>query len=82
MCRQWDDETGQPTRLSGFDESQPTAFNMGKIRAISKIREDNPYNTVVMIGGTSLDNVCSCRAFVLLLCGCVCTCAVAVAVYV
>uniref|UniRef100_A0A515EIS9 Glycerol-3-phosphate dehydrogenase [NAD(+)] n=1 Tax=Dunaliella salina TaxID=3046 RepID=A0A515EIS9_DUNSA len=55
MNWQWDDETGQPTRLSGFDESQPTAFNMGKIRAISKIREDHPYNTVVMIGDGATD---------------------------
>lgn len=47
--RQWDDETGEPTRLSGFDMTQPTAFS--KTLAIQKIREDNPYNTVVMIGG-------------------------------
>jgi len=55
--------------LSGFDESQPTAFNMGKIRAISKIREDNPYNTVVMIGGglqssnirSRVWNMCFCQ---------------------
>mmetsp|Transcript_21179 Transcript_21179/g.55176 ORF Transcript_21179/g.55176 Transcript_21179/m.55176 type:complete len:618 (+) Transcript_21179:94-1947(+) len=50
MAWQWDDDTGQPTRLVGFDPSQPTSSNGGKIRAISKIREDNPYNTVVMIG--------------------------------
>lgn len=24
---QWDDETGEPTRLVGFDESEPTARN-------------------------------------------------------
>jgi len=54
LCRQWDDETGQPTRLVGFDPSQPTSCNGGKIRAISKIREDNPYNTVVMIGGAGV----------------------------
>ncbi|KAF5828643.1 HAD-like domain-containing protein [Dunaliella salina] len=50
MAWQWDDDTGQPTRLMGFDPSQPTSSNGGKIRAISKIREDNPYNTVVLIG--------------------------------
>jgi len=30
--RQWDDETGEPTRLAGFDMYQPTAYNQGKIK--------------------------------------------------
>ena len=25
--RQWDDETGEPTRLVGFDAAEPTAHN-------------------------------------------------------
>jgi hypothetical protein len=27
LCRQWDDESGEPTRLVGFDASEPTAHN-------------------------------------------------------
>ncbi|KAG2492528.1 hypothetical protein HYH03_009193 [Edaphochlamys debaryana] len=50
MNWQWDDETGEPTRLVGFDMSEPTAHNQGKPQAIANIRQRNPYNTVVMIG--------------------------------
>ncbi|KAG2432760.1 hypothetical protein HYH02_012893 [Chlamydomonas schloesseri] len=50
MHWQWDDETGMPTKLVGFDISEPTARNQGKPEAIARIRETNPYNTVVMIG--------------------------------
>eukprot|EP00198_Chlamydomonas_reinhardtii_P000461 XP_001689796.1 predicted protein [Chlamydomonas reinhardtii] len=50
MHWQWDDETGMPTKLVGFDTSEPTARNQGKPEAIARIRENNPYNTVVMIG--------------------------------
>ncbi|MEW5301255.1 MAG: hypothetical protein WDW36_004126 [Sanguina aurantia] len=50
MTWQWDDETGAPTRLMGFDPSQPTAHSMPKVQAIDRIRDQNPYNTVVMVG--------------------------------
>ncbi|KAG2446311.1 hypothetical protein HXX76_000899 [Chlamydomonas incerta] len=50
MNWQWDDETGMPTKLVGFDVSEPTAHNQGKVQAIARIRQRNPYNTVVMIG--------------------------------
>mmetsp|Transcript_25433 Transcript_25433/g.55213 ORF Transcript_25433/g.55213 Transcript_25433/m.55213 type:complete len:677 (-) Transcript_25433:1350-3380(-) len=50
MNWQWDDETGAPTRLVGFDDAQPTAYNHGKVRAIATIRSLHPYNNVVMIG--------------------------------
>lgn len=50
MNWQWDDETGEPTRLVGFDTAEPTAHNRGKPQAIARIRQRNPYNTVVMIG--------------------------------
>ncbi|MEW5301341.1 MAG: hypothetical protein WDW36_004205 [Sanguina aurantia] len=50
MTWQWDDETGSPTHLVGFDTSEPTAHNMGKVQAINNIREKNPYKTMVMIG--------------------------------
>lgn len=50
MNWQWDDETGEPTRLIGFDMSEPTAHNRGKPEAISRIRQRNPYNTVIMVG--------------------------------
>ncbi|EFJ50802.1 hypothetical protein VOLCADRAFT_88690, partial [Volvox carteri f. nagariensis] len=50
MNWQWDDETGEPTKLVGFDLSEPTAHNQGKPEAIARIRQRNPYNTVVMIG--------------------------------
>ncbi|KAI8466342.1 MAG: NAD-dependent glycerol-3-phosphate dehydrogenase N-terminus-domain-containing protein [Monoraphidium minutum] len=50
MNWQWDDETGEPTRLVGFDMSEPTAHNQGKPEAISRIRQSQPYNTIAMIG--------------------------------
>jgi len=50
MNWQWDDETGEPTRLVGFDLNEPTAKAMGKPLAISRIRQRNPYNTITMIG--------------------------------
>ncbi|KAG2496545.1 hypothetical protein HYH03_005368 [Edaphochlamys debaryana] len=50
MNWQWDDETGEPTKLVGFDVSQLTAHNQGKPQAIARIRESNPYTTVVMVG--------------------------------
>ena len=34
----------------GFDMSEPTAHNQGTPEAIARIRQRNPYNTVVMIG--------------------------------
>ncbi len=43
-CR--DDETGEPTRLVGFDLAEPTARNQGKPQAIAMIRQRCPYNTV------------------------------------
>jgi glycerol-3-phosphate dehydrogenase (NAD+) len=39
-----------PTRLAGFDLSEPTARNQGKPAAIRLIRRRNPYSTVVMVG--------------------------------
>ena len=30
MNWQWDDETGEATKLAGFDMSEPTARNQGK----------------------------------------------------
>ncbi|GBF87939.1 glycerol-3-phosphate dehydrogenase [Raphidocelis subcapitata] len=50
MNWQWDDDTGEPTRLVGFDNSEPTAHNQGKPQAIARIRRGRPYNTIVMIG--------------------------------
>nr|QKY14970.1 glycerol-3-phosphate dehydrogenase (NAD+) (GPDA) [Polytomella parva] len=50
MNWQWDDETGEPSRLVGFDLNEPTAHNRGKPQAIARIRQRNPYNTVVMVG--------------------------------
>lgn len=50
MNWQWDDETGEPTRLVGFDVSEPTAHNQGKPEAIARIRQRQPYNTIAMIG--------------------------------
>lgn len=41
-----DDETMEPTRLVGFDTTEPTARNQGKPQAIAMIREQNPYNLV------------------------------------
>eukprot|EP00983_Pelagomonas_calceolata_P022509 708661-Pelagomonas_calceolata.AAC.1 len=37
LCRQWDDETGEPTRLAGFDMYQPTAYNQGKIKVSNNL---------------------------------------------
>lgn len=50
MLWQWDDDTMEPTRLVGFDMSEPTARNQGKPQAIASIRQKYPYNAVVMIG--------------------------------
>ncbi|WIA14356.1 hypothetical protein OEZ85_002885 [Tetradesmus obliquus] len=50
MNWQWDDETGEPSRLVGFDSSEPTAHNRGKPTAIARIRQRNPYNTIIMVG--------------------------------
>eukprot|EP00775_Hariotina_reticulata_P002377 gene2377-2682_t len=50
MNWQWDDDTGEPTRLVGFDLNEPTAHNQGKPAAIARIRQKNPYNTIVMVG--------------------------------
>jgi hypothetical protein len=36
MNWQWDDETGEPTRLVGFDYSEPTAHN--QVRAVLRAR--------------------------------------------
>ena len=30
MTWQWDDKTGQPTKLAGFDYNEPTSRNQGK----------------------------------------------------
>ena len=46
MLWQWDDETMEPSRLVGFDMSEPTARNQGKPQAIALIRQQNPYNSV------------------------------------
>jgi glycerol-3-phosphate dehydrogenase (NAD+) len=37
-------------RVRGFDPKEPTSHEMGKPEAIRRIREMNPYNTVVMVG--------------------------------
>lgn len=50
MNWQWDDETNLPSKLVGFDMSEPTAHNQGKPEAIGLIRSKYIYNTVVMIG--------------------------------
>jgi len=50
MLWQWDDESGEPTRLVGFDMAEPTAHNQGKPQAIARIRQRFPYTAVVMIG--------------------------------
>uniref|UniRef100_A0A7D7QY02 Glycerol-3-phosphate dehydrogenase [NAD(+)] n=1 Tax=Chlamydomonas raudensis TaxID=284013 RepID=A0A7D7QY02_9CHLO len=50
MLWQWDDETMEPTKLVGFDTSEPTSRNQGKPEAIMQIRDKYPYNSVVMIG--------------------------------
>jgi len=50
MLWQWDEVTMMPTKLVGFDDSEPTSRNQGKPEAIARIRDRNPYNTVVMIG--------------------------------
>lgn len=50
MNWQWDDELSEPTRLVGFDYSEPTAHNQGKPKAIASIRQRNPYKTIVMVG--------------------------------
>eukprot|EP00798_Chlamydomonas_sp_ICE-L_P022254 gene22254-29324_t len=50
MNWQWDDETGEPTKLVGFDMSLPTSRNNGKPEAIAKLRQTFPYNTIVMVG--------------------------------
>lgn len=50
MTWQWDDETGEPTRLVGFDVAEPTAHNQGKPQAIRRIRQRSPYTTLTMIG--------------------------------
>jgi hypothetical protein len=48
---QWDDDSGMPTKLVGFDVSEPTAHNQGKPAAIARIRQKQPYQSIVMIGG-------------------------------
>lgn len=50
MLWQWDDETGEPSKLVGFDTSEPTAHNRGKPEAIARLRQRFPYSGVVMIG--------------------------------
>ncbi len=34
----------------GFDLSEPTAHQQGKPQAIARIRDNNPYNTIAMVG--------------------------------
>mmetsp|Transcript_6379 Transcript_6379/g.19796 ORF Transcript_6379/g.19796 Transcript_6379/m.19796 type:complete len:598 (-) Transcript_6379:3278-5071(-) len=55
MLWQWDDETQSPSKLVGFDTSEPTSRNQGKPEAIATIRNKFPYNTVVMIGDGATD---------------------------
>eukprot|EP00798_Chlamydomonas_sp_ICE-L_P013167 gene13167-30652_t len=50
MNWQWDDETGEPTKLVGFDLSEPTSSSQGKPEAIAQLRQNFPYNTIVMVG--------------------------------
>ncbi|GAX76267.1 hypothetical protein CEUSTIGMA_g3711.t1 [Chlamydomonas eustigma] len=53
MLWQWDDETLEPSRLVGFDMSEPTARKQGKPQAIAQIKEKNSYSShlqVVIIG--------------------------------
>lgn len=45
-----DDETGLPSKLAGFDTSQPVAHNKGKPAAIRELRRQHPYQHVVMVG--------------------------------
>lgn len=39
-----------PTKLVGFDLREPTGHQGGKPRAIARLRELFPYETVVMVG--------------------------------
>ena len=41
---------GLPTRLVGFDGREPTGHQGGKPRAIARLRELFPYETIVMVG--------------------------------
>jgi hypothetical protein len=50
MNWQFDDDTGMPNKLVGFDATQATAHNKGKPAAIRALRKQHPYQTVVMIG--------------------------------
>jgi glycerol-3-phosphate dehydrogenase (NAD+) len=46
MLWQWDDETQLPTKLVGFDSSEPTSQNQGKPQAIARLRDAFPYQSV------------------------------------
>lgn len=50
MNWQVDDDTGMPTKLVGFDLRELTGHQGGKPRAIAKLRQLYPYETVVMVG--------------------------------
>eukprot|EP00955_Chlamydomonas_euryale_P074035 361921-Chlamydomonas_euryale.AAC.9 len=54
MLWQWDDETQSPSKLVGFDTSEPTSRNQGKPEAIATIRNKFPYNTVSRWVGASV----------------------------
>eukprot|EP00955_Chlamydomonas_euryale_P106921 365734-Chlamydomonas_euryale.AAC.29 len=45
MMWQWDEVTMMPTKLVGFDDSEPTSRNQGKPEAIARLRDKFPYNT-------------------------------------
>eukprot|EP00955_Chlamydomonas_euryale_P106916 365734-Chlamydomonas_euryale.AAC.24 len=55
MLWQWDEVTMMPTKLVGFDDSEPTSRNQGKPEAIARIRDRNPYNTVCAAVGFCTD---------------------------
>ncbi|KAI3425907.1 hypothetical protein D9Q98_007879 [Chlorella vulgaris] len=50
MNFQVDEETGEVTKLVGFDLREPTGHQGGKPLAIARLRELFPYETVVMVG--------------------------------
>ncbi|KAG2490538.1 hypothetical protein HYH03_010932 [Edaphochlamys debaryana] len=55
MNWQWDDETGEATKLVGFDLKEPTAHREGKPKAIARIRQKHPYHTVAFVGKDMYD---------------------------
>ena len=50
MNWQWDDESGVIERLAGFDERELVGHTRGKPKAIARLRDMWPYQTIVMVG--------------------------------